>query len=656
MKLLIVDEDQHFCGILASVLGNEGHEVVAVADARSAAIQATALSPQVVLVSAELRSPGGGMEVMRSLRRLPAAASATGIVMTNFADERLRRACDETATAHVLVRPFSVLDLAGLVRSLDVGDFSPAEEAPVAGSIDLDNLGQLVRTWARRASGTLTVTTAGRVERVLISEGGPVDPGALVTLRAAVFGGDLEFVAHDPVGVGDRRSLGAALFREAELHEGNRAGVVTRAATLTRARFTDAASELPLPMDVRRLLEAVDGPVQVGAACDRISADFPAMAGALGALSAMGLLGVATAEGGRTGVEAHAVSNANGRGRTPSDDVTRPGRPRSDASARSVAPPERPFAAPHHDELSSRPYSTPPSVDRSGSTSSRPAYVPTAAAPLAEQLATLRRLRREIDLLKGSDPWVVLAVSHDAPPERIAHASQRMVSRYEGIAAQYGGEVAELAQKLLQRVRDATLELTQPSPTPENAKAQPGDEYFEAGLRAMSEGDWASADRRFTAARDAHLDSTRNLAHLGWARFHNPELPLAERVEEGQDLLLLAEQLDPAYADGQYFLAMVLHRKGADEAATRRIRRALKADPQHVSANALAKKIRRPPPEPKGPSVGRPTRSSGTRGIVGGDGRTGGRGRRRAGGLCARAGTRAEAGAGHGAGARGPGR
>lgn len=596
MKLLIVDEDQHFCSILASVLGNEGHEVLAVADAHAAAHRAAALAPEVVLVSAELRTPGGGLEVLRSLKRLPSVAQAASIVMTNYADERLRRACDETQTTHVLVRPFSVLDLAALVRGLDVAGAPEAPEPPPSGSIDLDNMGQLVRLWARRASGTLSVTMSGRVERVLFSDGGPVDPGAVGTLRAALFGGDLEFTAHDPVGVGDRRGLGAAIFREAEVHEGNRAGIVTRAAVLSPARHTDAARELPLPLEVRRLVEALTEPVALGVACDRIGADFPALAGALGALSAMGLVGVAPPADSARALEGS--TPPGGRGPTPST-VTTPGsRPRSEPGTRSVAPPERPFAAPPPVRVADRPVSRPPAADE-------PARAPAASSPaalgpsssLADQLATIRRLRREVDLLRGSDPWVVLAVSHDAPPERIAHASQRMVSRYEGIAAQYGGEVAELAQKLLQRVRDATLELTRPAPTAENPKALPGDEYFEAGLRAMSEGDWASADRRFTAARDAHLDSTRNLAHLGWARFHNPELPLAERVEEGQDLLLLAEQLDPGYADGQYFLAMVLHRKGDDDAATRRIRRALKADPQHVAANALAKKLRRPPPE-----------------------------------------------------------
>jgi Tfp pilus assembly protein PilF len=69
-------------------------------------------------------------------------------------------------------------------------------------------------------------------------------------------------------------------------------------------------------------------------------------------------------------------------------------------------------------------------------------------------------------------------------------------------------------------------------------------------------------------------------------------------VVEGLELLRLAEQLDPTYADGQYFLAVVLHKKGDDDGAQRRLRRALRSEPSHVSANALFQKLRKAPPTP----------------------------------------------------------
>ncbi len=635
MKLLIVDEDQHFCGIIATVLENDGHEVVPVAYARGALSVLGTVLPDVVLVSAEVSGPGGGVQLLRDLRRQAGGESATTILMTNYADEAVRRACAESRTEHVLVRPFSVLDLASLVRSLDLPQSAEPEASPAQGNIDLHNLSQCVRLWAGASSGTLSVERAGRTERILVTGGGLVDPGALGNVRDALFGADVEFQAHDPVGVGDRKAFGHMLFREAETHEGNRTGEITRAALLSRTRFTDTVRDLPVSPEVRRLIDQLDGPVAVGALCDRAGVDFPAVAASVGALAAMGLLGVQPAaaanwshgasrasrpfdpdlvtdagrpHSGASGNGDRAPSSPPGRDRPASGASSFRDRPPSVATERPRStPPDRPWSTPSSSDRPrsvpppERPLSTPPEAHeawRPGPAAQAPPSPGTPAHSLADQIAMLRRLRREVDLLRGSDPWVVLAVSHDAPPERIEQASQRMVARYESLAAQWGGEVADLSRQLLQRVRDATLELTRSPAAPSSPKALPGDEYFQAGLRAMSEGDWAGADRRFTAARDAHLDSVRNLAHLGWARFHNPELPLAERVEEGVDLLLLAEQLDPTYAEGQYFLAMVLHRKGDDDAASRRVRRALKAEPQHLAANALAKKLRKPPVQP----------------------------------------------------------
>ncbi|MBM4390817.1 MAG: hypothetical protein FJ090_06815, partial [Deltaproteobacteria bacterium] len=486
--------------------------------------------------------------------------------------------------------------------------------SPARGTIDLHNLSQCVRLWASAASGTLSVGRGERIQRVLVTGGGLVDVGALATVRDALFGADVEFHAHEPVGVADSRALGLMLFREAEAHGGNHRGDVTRAAVLSRTRYTDAVRDLAVSPELRRLVGALDAPVALGALCDRVGVDLQAVAASVGALGAMGLLGVQPAAASAT----HSARPAS-RPRDP-DPITDLGRPPSGATSgassfRDRPPPvatERPRSNPsERPESNSRaaswPRSTPPptrplavpppghEVQRSIGTSRSPA---PPAHSRTEQVAMLSRLQREVDLLRDSDPWVVLAVSRDAPPERIEQAAQRMVARYESLVAQWGGEVADLSRQVLQRVRDATLELTRPPPKPSSPEALPGDEYFHAGLRAMSEGDWAVADRRFTAARDAHLDSVRNLAHLGWARFNNPELPLDERVEEGLDLLLLAEQLAPTYADGQYFLAMVLHHRGDADAASRRVLRALKAEPEHVSANALAKKLRKPPVQP----------------------------------------------------------
>lgn len=196
-------------------------------------------------------------------------------------------------------------------------------------------------------------------------------------------------------------------------------------------------------------------------------------------------------------------------------------------------------------------------------------------------------------MARTNDAWVVLGVPHDADQAMVDRAGERMVARYSDLVSRETGEARDLAQAMLDAVRQAIASLR--SADDFQREDEPGDDAFRAGLRAMSGGDWALADRCFLAARDSNLDSVRNIAHAGWARVHNPTRPLKERTAEGLELLLLAEQLEPAFADGQYFLATVLHRSGDEDGALRRIRRALKADPSHVAASALNRKLRRPP-------------------------------------------------------------
>lgn len=259
-----------------------------------------------------------------------------------------------------------------------------------------------------------------------------------------------------------------------------------------------------------------------------------------------------------------------------------PAPPRSAPVAAPVAPATRPAVAPVA-------VARPPAG---------PSHLPTAGghpgmSRVADPGALIRRLRRELDISRGSDPWTVLSLPQNAEPAMVEQAGVRMRGRYTEIMRAETGEARELAREILSRIEAACEQLAADA-TPA-ATDQPGDDAFRAGLAAMAAGDWAVADRRFIVARDQNLDSARNLAHLGWVRVHNPDLPNPDRVADGLDLLLLAEQLDPAYADGQYFLAMVLHRRGDDDAARRRIARALRAEPGHVAANALARKLRRSP-------------------------------------------------------------
>lgn len=669
MNLLLVDEDQHFARILGTVLENDGHTVFATADAAGALAIYSAQSPDILLISGDLPR-NAGLALLREVRRRPGGASPVAIVLVQHATTEVRRECDELDVGHVLTRPFSVLDLASLIRAVEETRVAPAESQAQA-RVDIHNLQQLVRWWARQSTGVLQV----RGERaegtwITMAKGGPLGPEAFVRLRAALYGGELDFQSCDVDGVGDRAGLAVLLWDAALASETGRDDAPTRAMVAARTRITEVASELPAPLAVRRMCELLDAPTTLGSLCDQVGADVAEVSGPIATLVAMGMLSVQ----GRTTVGA-GLGAAGSASRSPSnpprsvpparpagdfmpprhspDDVTvlprerslppnparadapravpsrlesrrtdslrtdsprtepgRTGPPRSEdprtETPRSVvtegaarrptsqaperpwsqAPPDRPFAA---EGAPPRPRTPEPAeYSRAPESRARP-DVPTG------DVAALRRARRDVDVLRGSDAWVVLGVPRDAPRDLVERAAARMLSRYETLTNQSDGEMRDLARQLLALVQKAAEELAQTHAVAAQ-KEQPGDDAFRAGLRAMADGDWSNADRRFAHARDQNLDSPRNLAHLGWARFHNPDISNADRVQDGLDLLRLAEQLDPNYPDGQYFLAVVLHRKGDDESALRRLRRALKTEPGHVAANALARKLRRPVP------------------------------------------------------------
>lgn len=680
MNLLLVDEDQHFARILGTVLENDGHTVFATADAAGALAMYSAQSPDILLISGDLHR-NAGLALLREIRRRPGGDKPVAVVLVQHATTEVRRECDELEVGHVLTRPFSVLDLASLIRAVEETRVAPATAAAQA-RVDIHNLQQLVRWWARQSTGVLQV----RGERaegtwITMAKGGPLGAEAFVRLRAALYGGELDFQSCDVDGVGDRAGLAIMLWEAALASETGRDDAPTRAMMAARTRITDVASELPAPLAVRRMCELLDAPTSIGSLCDQVGAEVGEVAGPIATLVAMGMLSVqgrASVGSGLGGSRQATPSNPPrsvppGRvhsnppraipppaaisdsprsvppprrvgdfipSRNRADDVTvlpreraippraetpwsepaRPASPRtepprsepsrsdlqrtepirstvgdrisrsppSQASERpwSQSPPDRPFAA---EGSVSRPRTPePPEYSRAPESRGR-------TEPPAADAAALRRARRDVDVLRGSDAWVVLGVPRDAPRDLVERAAARMLARYETLTNESEGEMRDLARQLLALVQKAAEELAQTHAVAAQ-KEQPGDDAFRAGVRAMADGDWSNADRRFAHARDQNLDSPRNLAHLGWARFHNPDIANADRVQDGLDLLRLAEQLDPNYPDGQYFLAVVLHRKGDDEAALRRLRRALKAEPGHVAANALARKLRRPTP------------------------------------------------------------
>jgi tetratricopeptide (TPR) repeat protein len=153
----------------------------------------------------------------------------------------------------------------------------------------------------------------------------------------------------------------------------------------------------------------------------------------------------------------------------------------------------------------------------------------------------LRRLNRELGVLRNADAWTVLGIARRSSSDAIQVASQRMQHRYRTMSGDPSPEVSTLASEILARVQAAETELL----TAKAAQSEgPLEGFLRRGQEELARGDWARADRYFSQARQAAPDHPLVLAHLGWARFHHPARPKDSREEEGTDYIELALQFD----------------------------------------------------------------------------------------------------------------
>lgn len=614
VKLLIIDEDLNFGRILTTVMEAEGNTVRLAEGGESVGSSLVHFDPDVVLIAVDANS-SASVQFLEGFRRLPGSHRAATVAIASAPDDRVRRACAASNTDHMLVRPFSVLELGELVRRLNPHVAGLSLRATGA-DLNLENTAKLMRLWARGANGVLNCHDAAGEELIILSQGGPLTADNLAVIRRMLHAGVVDFQPCDVDGDGDAAGLAAVIWAEASASAAPLGTRATRTAVLIPTRLSEVAPRLPLPSGLGLMLSSLQGPTGLGRLADQYGVSVEAIGECLPGLVALGLVAVQEAPDMPVAVTRPVQLAAP----KPAHEVKRP------APLAASPPPAMP--APAHGTLPRRgelPAADRPWADLVASTAARsvppgPAPAPRDRTPSVAQASPLprpplppprpvgsgapplpptdasvlvRRLRREVEMLHANDAWVVLGIPHDAERAMVARAGERMVARYEELVAKETGEARDLARAMLDGVRVAIDSLRD-----DDLRAggdDPGDEAFRAGLRAMSAGDWAQADRCFQAARDANLDSVRNLAHAGWARAHNPNRLAKERTSEGQELLLLAEQLDPGFADGQYFLAVVLHRAGDDDGAFRRVRRALKADPNHLAASALDRKLRRPP-------------------------------------------------------------
>ncbi len=113
LKVLVVDDDQFYRGILKRLLFQAGVRMVAEAENGEAAISSiTRLKPDAVLCDIEME-PVDGIEVLRRVRAIdiPAIATTPIIMVTSHATSDLVKQAVQFQASGYLVKPVSLTDI-----------------------------------------------------------------------------------------------------------------------------------------------------------------------------------------------------------------------------------------------------------------------------------------------------------------------------------------------------------------------------------------------------------------------------------------------------------------------------------------------------------------------------------------------------------------
>ncbi|WP_240002363.1 acetoacetate metabolism transcriptional regulator AtoC [Oleisolibacter albus] len=110
--VLVVDDDDAICQMLAAVLMREGHIVITAADGREAVAVFTAQRPTVVLM--DIRMPNmGGLEALAEIRKIDRAAPV--ILMTAFAEVETAVQAIKDGAFDYIIKPFDIAEIQLLV-------------------------------------------------------------------------------------------------------------------------------------------------------------------------------------------------------------------------------------------------------------------------------------------------------------------------------------------------------------------------------------------------------------------------------------------------------------------------------------------------------------------------------------------------------------
>ncbi len=619
MNVLIVSPGSEIVRMLGALLAPDGVEVEACITAMDARRLPRGFRIAALVVDA-LLPDGDGTSVVHALRASGhLIESAPVVVLADRADGPLRRQI-EALGATFRTKPASLLDIADIIRralpSAEGGESSTASGAPAAGSAsggaytfpepepavyflpgpesgspdpvsqppkipvpfesraeprpsatrpevfgrtrrtwDVANARFLARLWVRKATGVLRIEKGSAPAWVLLSRGGPVGPDGLAALDEVLGGGELALDPCEVDDAGDRVALARLVWRAAREAV---VGESVLALVPVANSLTEGAAELPLTAATRRCLLRLGGGVSVQGLARREGAPVDDVAVDLAAMRWLGLVGL------RDATAPEPVSDP------PSHGAVMPIRREVTADPASVTRRD------HIGELLGSAAAPRPTPARDSRT---PERVDDPATSSTASMMPVSRLRREVEILRTADGWTVLGIPRRSPPEMVRAAATRMKHRYRMMDKDPNGEARELAAEILARIEGAEAELI-------TGRVSPIEPVFDgllrAGIAAINLGDWARADRALVQARQHAPDSALALAHLGWARFQNPEQPGEAREHDGADLVELALQFDINCAQAWAYRGEIATRRGETDEAHQCFSTAAKLDPSLV--------------------------------------------------------------------------
>jgi hypothetical protein len=224
-------------------------------------------------------------------------------------------------------------------------------------------------------------------------------------------------------------------------------------------------------------------------------------------------------------------------------------------------------------------------------------YASTGPAPMREKEsdpALVRRLRRELELVKGDDDFTLLGLSARSSQEDIQAQGNRMVRRFQKLAnsSDTGEPARTLAKRMLSKVVDATERAQSGKGRRAKATELSPANALDEGRTQLEQGDFATAAKCFAVARNHEPYNSTNVAWLGWAIFNDPSREGVARRERGRKLLDEAEGLG-GKGDAGFLQARADIIEGDLVRAWSRLEEVVKAHPQHAAACALLSQVKK---------------------------------------------------------------